>query len=216
MDLREVCDWCLSRVDHVTCTPNNAKVCDICVAAHVCRICHVNKLELVPGYKYCAPCWNALGIATIIDKHLYLSDAANAGNYQLLQQYGIKQILTVGAELPKHQTDQFVTCHLSIDDHPSVDIFQHFEDCHEFINRAPTLVHCYAGVSRSVTVVLSYLIRYSGMTLEQAIEYCRQKRPVIKPNRGFIRQLREYEDQLEELKKEMQEINIIACGSDFL
>ena len=52
------------------------------------------------------------------------------------------------------------------------------------------LVHCSAGISRSVAVVLAYLLEYSDMDLVDAYEYVQQRRPVACPNRGFMQQLK--------------------------
>lgn len=61
------------------------------------------------------------------------------------------------------------------------------------------LVHCIAGVSRSVSIVLAYLIRDKGMSYEQAYQCVKSRRSIvspyftqISPNDGFIRQLKQY------------------------
>lgn len=51
------------------------------------------------------------------------------------------------------------------------------------------LVHCSAGISRSVAVVLAYLLSSFDMTLEEAYMYVQKRRPVASPNIGFMRQL---------------------------
>lgn len=48
------------------------------------------------------------------------------------------------------------------------------------------------GISRSATVVCAYLIAEHGMTGPDAINFVRERRPVICPNVGFRRQLDEY------------------------
>lgn len=47
------------------------------------------------------------------------------------------------------------------------------------------LVHCFAGVSRSVTVVVWYLMRYQGMTWDAALEMIKQGRTMANPNIRF-------------------------------
>jgi protein-tyrosine phosphatase len=49
-------------------------------------------------------------------------------------------------------------------------------------NDNQVLVHCRAGTSRSVTIVLAYLIEYTGMTLLEAFKTVVQKRPVADPH----------------------------------
>ena len=55
------------------------------------------------------------------------------------------------------------------------------------------LVHCYAGVSRSATCVIAYLMQERDMSFEDAFSYASKQRPVIFPNMGFQRQLTEFE-----------------------
>jgi len=50
------------------------------------------------------------------------------------------------------------------------------------------LVHCEAGMSRSPTIVISYLVRYHNMSLSQAFVYVRARRGIA-PNYGFALQL---------------------------
>jgi protein-tyrosine phosphatase len=46
-----------------------------------------------------------------------------------------------------------------------------------------------AGVSRSSSVVIAYLIREKGMTYDEAFGIVKVKRSIIDPNRGFVKQL---------------------------
>ena len=52
-----------------------------------------------------------------------------------------------------------------------------------------TLVHCAAGVSRSVSIVLAYLVIKRNMSLADSIAMVRAARPIMNPNLGFLRQL---------------------------
>ena len=54
-------------------------------------------------------------------------------------------------------------------------------------------VHCKVGQSRSVTVVLAFLMEYLQMTLYDAYEYLRERRPTMSPNIGFVMVLQEME-----------------------
>lgn len=71
------------------------------------------------------------------------------------------------------------------------------DECLEFIHKHRGLtnvfVHCYAGVSRSVTIVVAYLMKYWGWNVDTAISFVQAKRVVAKPNDGFMEQLRKYE-----------------------
>ena len=58
------------------------------------------------------------------------------------------------------------------------------------------LVHCAAGISRSSTVVIGYLMYKWKLPLKTAFKICRDKRPGIWPNSGFLGMLLEIEKEL--------------------
>jgi protein-tyrosine phosphatase len=63
------------------------------------------------------------------------------------------------------------------------------------------LVHCYAGISRSATLIINYLCRnlytYNDLSnenpvnvLNYSLNFAKNKRPIINPNIGFLEQLK--------------------------
>ncbi|KAJ7490829.1 protein-tyrosine phosphatase-like protein [Mycena latifolia] len=57
----------------------------------------------------------------------------------------------------------------------------------------PVLVHCHAGMSRSASVVIAYLIREQGMSYDEAAQFVWARRKCIAPNPGFVEALRQWE-----------------------
>ncbi|XP_061389998.1 DC-STAMP domain-containing protein 2-like [Musca vetustissima] len=57
-------------------------------------------------------------------------------------------------------------------------------------NGGCVLIHCNAGVSRSASVVIAYLMKYKNMDFEIAHGYVKTRRECIQPNAGFLKQLR--------------------------
>lgn len=55
------------------------------------------------------------------------------------------------------------------------------------------LVHCYAGISRSATICLAYIMKSKRLTLDTAFDFVKSKRNVISPNLNFMQQLMEFE-----------------------
>ena len=53
------------------------------------------------------------------------------------------------------------------------------EKIHESLLKGESvLVHCFAGMSRSATLIACYLIKYHNMNLANAIAYIQNKRPI--------------------------------------
>ena len=78
-------------------------------------------------------------------------------------------------------------------DSPDQDASRYFVDVTNFIEDALetggiVLVHCSAGVSRSPTMVIAYLISKEKMRYKEALALLREKRYVL-PNEGFSEQL---------------------------
>ena len=57
-------------------------------------------------------------------------------------------------------------------------------------------VHCRAGVSRSATVCIAYIMKHMGSDVTNAYEFVKTKRPCISPNLHFMGQLLEFQKQL--------------------
>lgn len=76
-----------------------------------------------------------------------------------------------------------------------------FDETHSFIeearrNKCNILVHCKAGISRSPTIAIAYLMKWKRLHLQEAYEFVKQCRPQISPNLNFMGQLMNYERQL--------------------
>lgn len=89
---------------------------------------------------------------------------------------------------------------INILDVPQARISLHFQEASDFIEHAlqtggKILVHCMAGLSRSATIVLAFLMIRRSLSLEEAGRRVRSRREV-RPNDGFIRQLIELEQML--------------------
>lgn len=59
------------------------------------------------------------------------------------------------------------------------------------------LVHCHAGISRSSTMVCSYLMRHQCLTRDTSLALIRTVRPIIMPNSGFLKELNQLERDIQ-------------------
>lgn len=133
--------------------------------------------------------------STIIKGKLYLSCASIAGKKHLIDHYGIRGVISLGGFF-EHVTytihpDPVDYHFVFIDDKEHEPIELEFKGCIDFINKTdgPVLVHCMAGVSRSATIVIAYLMAENNMSYSEAYNYVKDKRSIIHPNSGFRRQL---------------------------
>ncbi|CAI2366258.1 unnamed protein product [Moneuplotes crassus] len=142
----------------------------------------------------------------IID-NLYLGDVFSCSNRYSLRKYGVSHILTMAAGMKPLYPSDFVYKCVDVLDMPSENLLPHFPDAIEFIKNAinkggTVLVHCYAGVSRSASTVIAYLMIEKGFKFVDAANFVKNKRPIIFPNVGFRRQLVKLEEFLKKQKDE--------------
>ncbi|KJH44361.1 dual specificity phosphatase, catalytic domain protein [Dictyocaulus viviparus] len=89
----------------------------------------------------------------------------------------------------------------NVDDNNAANISKYFENACEFIDAArekggKTIIFCAAGISRSATLAIMYLVIKRGMSLRDAYYHVNQTRPIISPNIGFWRQMIEFEKHM--------------------
>lgn len=136
--------------------------------------------------------------STIIPGMLYLSGYRVANNLELLKDLSITHVVRLGdtedlqlytdhPEIEYHtiEIEDSVRCHLT----PTI-----LDAAIDFILAAttPVLIHCHAGVSRSATVAMAYLIRVHKKSYQEAKKEIRDKRPCCSPNTTFLKDLQLY------------------------
>ena len=137
---------------------------------------------------------------TKITNYLYLC-GGRAITHHRLNMIGITDVINCTSNLP-NRTESGINCvQIPIPDHPSSELDVHFDKIADMINSVKSkggkvIVHCVAGVSRSATLCIAYFMKYQKMTLFEAHNFVKTKRPIIRPNPGFWKQLTEYEKKL--------------------
>lgn len=60
-------------------------------------------------------------------------------------------------------------------------------------NNNKVLVHCAAGISRSSSIIIAYLMYKNKMSFDNAFEYVKNKRSCCNPNKAFREQLQDFD-----------------------
>ena len=129
---------------------------------------------------------------------LWLGGQFAARDSTTLRERGTTHILTCNGRRPwLFGLDHIDTKTIDWDDIDSEQLQPELDEGVLFIENALTkggvvLVHCTAGRSRSVAVVVAYLIRHRKLTYDDALLHVQSIRPWATPNKGFELQLRTY------------------------
>jgi hypothetical protein len=130
---------------------------------------------------------------------LCLGNVMAADNLHNIRANSIGAVLTVARGSGVNYKGKGVSVEHKIieaDDDMKFQLNQHFDEAvhwiDEMLRETNVLVHCMAGVSRSATIVIAYLVKKGKLPLKQAIEHTRKKRWIISPNEGFLKQLESY------------------------
>lgn len=140
--------------------------------------------------------------ATPILPFLYLGNERDASDLQRLRMLDINYVLNVTSHLPGYsEEDGIIHKRLPATDSGHQNLKQYFEEAFEFIdearrNNCNILVHCQAGISRSPTITIAYIMKHSLMSYVDAYRFVKSKRPIISPNLNFMGQLVELEQSL--------------------
>ncbi|CAF3555278.1 unnamed protein product [Rotaria sordida] len=141
------------------------------------------------------------GEMSLVLPHLYLGSLKDRTNSALMMKNKVKRILCI-IDVPniivdKEEHKPTHILNIPAADVQEQDLAQYFEKCIEFIHQARIeheniLVHCQAGVSRSATIVLAYIMTIGDYDVEKALQIVKGARGYIHPNPGFLTQLKKY------------------------
>ena len=132
---------------------------------------------------------------------VFLGSYDDAIDTDHLKKLGIGAVLNV-ADFGGHHTQNIYASEmpyvvyggLPLGDYSGFPIQRYIARTNQFIKQARdyglgVLIHCQAGVSRSVTILTAYLMAANGWKVDETLERIRHLRPQINPNPGFMRAL---------------------------
>mmetsp|Transcript_32406 Transcript_32406/g.100233 ORF Transcript_32406/g.100233 Transcript_32406/m.100233 type:complete len:246 (-) Transcript_32406:151-888(-) len=154
-------------------------------------------------------------VAEILPGHLYLGEhrafKMEAVRTHLVEAHGVRRVIRCippshgradheyAVGMCEHLGLQLIV--IDVEDDEDSSIAAHFGAAHAAIDAAKAageavLVHCQAGVSRSASIVIAYVMKSLGMSLEDAFAYVKARRKIVSPNRAFMEELCELDAAL--------------------
>ena len=136
---------------------------------------------------------------------IYLGAVEHSSDKKFLIDNNIQTIVCVTVQEPFLKNDPSMShinfLHIPLLDSCNETIHDHFVTFSDFIEEQiklgkSTLVHCHMGISRSATLLCSYLISKKNMTARESINFLRDKRPQVEPNVGFCFRLDGFEQAM--------------------
>jgi Leucine-rich repeat (LRR) protein/protein-tyrosine phosphatase len=151
-----------------------------------------NKIEFTQEFEVCTK---------VLDSGLYIGSANAATNKHHLKELNVTHVLTIASNIPPPHLDDIKYLIIYAEDARTTSLIKHFDDTGMFIRDAlekgeGVIVHCMAGVSRSATVTIAYLMKEEKKTLKEAFNWLKKKRPIIDPNPTFKKELKIYQGYL--------------------
>ncbi|KAF7224789.1 dual specificity protein phosphatase 8 isoform X1 [Nothobranchius furzeri] len=149
------------------------------------------------------PCLPVANVGpTRILPHLYLGSQKDVLNKDLMAQNGITYVLNASNTCPK--PDFISESHfmrIPVNDNYCEKLLPWLDKTNEFIDKAKVsncrvIVHCLAGISRSATIAIAYIMKTMGLSSDDAYRFVKDRRPSISPNFNFLGQLLEFEKGL--------------------
>ncbi|XP_040105346.1 dual specificity protein phosphatase 22 isoform X2 [Oryx dammah] len=148
-------------------------------------------------------CWEIL-------PGLYIGNFKDARDAEQLSKNKVTHILSVHDSARPMLEGVKYLC-IPAADSPSQNLTRHFKESIKFIHECRLqgegcLVHRLAGVSRSVTLVVAYIMTVTDFGWEDALHTVRAGRSCANPNLGFQRQLQEFEElQVHQFRRWLRE-----------
>ncbi|CAG9336294.1 unnamed protein product [Blepharisma stoltei] len=149
--------------------------------------------------------WNSSGAyfgteldITEVTPNLYLGSIHDAENIKLLREKNINFVVQLLENENECARLPLITYYfIEIKDNGSENLLEKLKGALDFIDeshkaRGNVLVHCRAGLSRSPSIIIAYMIIKFGYNEYTALKALRRMRPGVNPNNGFKKQLKKF------------------------
>ena len=188
------CNKCQLKIDNY-----DYMICgDCCV--FICKTC----INTNTGHKICSKCkqyvtcnGNKCYDCNIIHYHM-INDMIAVGDcdsdyndFDIIVNLFMETNNTTMGEIKETTENNKTIFNIGLLDHPGLentmlDILNHMIPKLITYDNKKILFHCFAGVSRSATVAIAYIMKKYNLTVIEAYNMVKNKRNIIHPNEGFM------------------------------
>jgi len=178
-----------------------------------CIICGLQNVDIVYNtLYYCKSCFdesskmlaiyeNNVSISNVYIKPTQITEnvfigSINSVDENELKKLGITAIVIAGKKLRNKNHDNFNCLELLIDDSLEQILEQYFNIVFDYIENTikntnqKVLIHCHSGISRSGSILISYLMKKNKWSYEKTYSYVKDIYKQIYPNENFQNQLK--------------------------
>ena len=131
---------------------------------------------------------------------VFLGSIEAAYNKHRLRELGVTHVVSLVEQAPPYPL-LFKYLLIEVPDIETTDLFSRFDNACRYIDsgikNGGCLIHCQAGMSRSATITIAWVMKSYRLRFNEAHDFVREKRPIILPNPGFVEQLQKWEAELE-------------------
>ncbi|KFM01561.1 Serine/threonine/tyrosine-interacting-like 1, partial [Aptenodytes forsteri] len=136
----------------------------------------------------------------ILPAKLYMGNFKQACDQQIQKDLKIKAQVNISEQPARPLAEGGRYLHISVPDSLEADLFSSFATICHFIDaqldRGAVLVFSSLGISRSSTVTMAYLMHSCQFSLKRAWDYILKCKTNMRPHRGFVKQLSDWETQI--------------------
>jgi protein-tyrosine phosphatase len=133
---------------------------------------------------------------------IWIGDKRCVYDAHMLKMINVSHILNCAEELPLtypcNLYEKYKIPMIDDDDPNAMDQIKEgakkIQDWFESCPASVIIVHCAAGISRSPTVVLAWMIIYRGLSLKDGYSLIQKQRDFIRPNDFYMRLLKELDN----------------------
>ncbi|NXH13129.1 STYL1 protein, partial [Bucco capensis] len=136
----------------------------------------------------------------ILPAKLYMGNFKQACDQQILKDLKIKAQVNISEQPTTLFAEGGKCLHISVPDSLEADLFSSFGTICHFIDaqldHGAVLVFSSLGISRSSTATMAYLMHSCQFSLKRAWSYTLRCKANMRPHRGFVKQLSDWEAQI--------------------